>query len=311
MSLDLNASANICGANGTPSLALETLMQNLPSITQATSDKLSTRKPLICRSTWKVEPLDGLEKCPDIRIVGEDPPFVFDPDSTSVESCIILTHPENSEASGPCKIQFELSPGHTLDRLHIVSEAKNLEFYSNETYLRTCKGELSPDSLDDFKMFMTDIKFEEEERIDSLKLLGVTERCWIMSLHLSTRRIKEVKQKYHSFQQSGNFDVDKLQSLLGNAQLSENATKFKNLFETFQRSPAPGMMDLAKHVPSNDGSTDNHMLKSLEFQLFSKALQQTEERIMKKIEEGQKEQNEKLDRILKLLEQQTQPKPES
>ncbi len=82
------------------------------------------------------------------------------------------------------------------------------------------------------------------------------------------------------------FDVSRVNALIADAKLSSKAEQFKRLFEDFQASKA---VDDVKSDP-------------MTMMLMKAELAAAEKRIMEKIEAEMKKRDEKLDQILRLLE---------
>ena len=101
------------------------------------------------------------------------------------------------------------------------------------------------------------------------------------------------------------FDLDKINSLLSStANISNNAEKFKTLFDNFQGVSGPAMnaslqsSGLSSVIPSTSNSSPDISL--LKFYIDSK-FRELEDKLMKKIDASTKQQNDKLDQILNLL----------
>ena len=163
-----------------------------------------------------------------------------------------------------------------------------------------------------------------------IKLTGLAEACWVLALHLGldhrpasaafTRfNLQQMNQMLLS--SSGGGDAD--------TKLSDKARDFKQLFESFQKSPsglalaAPPMFSPALAAPpmfspaslmssaptlgsllAQQSKTDHRQEPSRELCCSNccKDLQALEERLSKKLDDHQKAQNEKLDKIIALLE---------
>ena len=161
-----------------------------------------------------------------------------------------------------------------------------------------------------------------------IKLTGLAEACWVLALHLGldlrpasaafTRfNLQQMNQMLLSSSAGGDADT----------KLSDKARDFKQLFESFQKSPsglalaAPAMFSpasLMSSAPSlgsllaqqnitdqmREASVCHRQEPSRELCCSNccKDLQALEERLSKKLDDHQKAQNEKLDKIISLLE---------
>ena len=160
-----------------------------------------------------------------------------------------------------------------------------------------------------------------------IKLTGLAEACWVLALHLGLdHRPASAAFTRFNLQQMNQM---LLSSAGGDAdtKLSDKARDFKQLFESFQKSPsalgmaapamfspaslmssAPTLGSLLAHQNITDqmrkASVGHRQEPARELCCSSccKDLQALEERLLKKLDDHQKAQNEKLDKIISLLE---------
>jgi hypothetical protein len=180
---------------------------------------------------------------------------------------------------------------------------------------------LSDDSDPDMILFLLKIDFSKSKLSSNfvIKLTGLaTDQCWILALHLGLEKSTTTNSIPRRF------NLQEMNQILeggsGDAKLSDKAREFKQLFETFQKtqpalligaqSPFFSPPLVGPHLESL--MTSNQSETSSESPLTKRScdncvteLKLIEERLTKKIEDFQKVQNEKLDRILLLLESST------
>jgi hypothetical protein len=181
-------------------------------------------------------------------------------------------------------------------------------------------------------LFHIDIDFSKSKLTSSfvLKLTGLTtDQCWVLALHLGLEK-STTKNSMPT-----RFNLQEMNRMLdsgsGDAKLSDKAREFKQLFENFQKSQPSSLIaaqssyfspvlvgpHLGSFIAANQSKfiqsemTNQPVASAIAAESLptqgacvscSKELQMIEERLMKKIEDIQKVQNEKLDRILFLLE---------
>ncbi|XP_071749390.1 uncharacterized protein [Lepeophtheirus salmonis] len=115
---------------------------------------------------------------------------------------------------------------------------------------------------------------------------------YILNIQVSTISVKNNQILPES--PFSNFDIDHVNRLLKKQDLSKNAEEFKNMFETFQSQKASSMMGGGSLPPPLPFLNQNPT--------HCKCNQELEKMIMKRIESMEKRTEEKLDKILNLLE---------
>ena len=199
----------------------------------------------------------------------------------------------------------------------------------------------SDDSDPNMILFLIDANLEKLELTSfSVKLTGLASQCWILALHLGLNERTPAHQFPSRFNLQSMNQMLEASGAKGDLRLSDKAKEFKQLFETFQKSqsgsalavqgslsPAmlmaaqgsfpPAMMTSAPHIAlmadlyhqkesSNvNGPKQSETLSSEEPSICCKKcaeeLKNFEERITKKMDDFQKIQSDKLDKILVLL----------
>ena len=184
-------------------------------------------------------------------------------------------------------------------------------------------------------LFLVEIDFSKSKISSSfvVKLTGLaTDQCWILALHLG------LEKSTTSNTMPTRFNLQEMNRMLesgsGDAKLSDKAREFKQLFENFQKTQPASLIAAQSpfFLPRLAGPHLGSLMAAAQSKFIqpemtnqsvtavtateSPPTQQTcascvtelqlvEERLTKKIEDFQKVQNEKLDRILFLLESST------
>ena len=285
-------------------------------------------------SSWSCENLDKCLKIVHVK-EGDDASFFphFDPDSVELEQCARLEREEGNDKNDEhCIVKF-VSTSYDIGTLVIVSEAKRLEVFKGGggEYIKTLSGS-KLEGLDDEMNIYT----IEEDLTDlslsslSVRLTGVSESCWVISCQISLLERKRTTGTH------GN-DRFNLKQLDG-VELSDKANEFKKLMESMRspeehnfgavgailplisasisrnssgRDPLPNVDQItslrrvftnATTAESNQSLSDANSCTDKNGEGVMKALSSIEERILCRIEDVRKEQDEKLDRIITLLE---------
>ena len=157
-----------------------------------------------------------------------------------------------------------------------------------------------------------------------LKFTHIQDSCWILKFTIVQ------KNKDPSLNNFNRFNLQSLDSMLqkDNVKLSNNAQEFKQLFEAFQKSTPPSAMLGMQGLPlprnfesaaqslilaKSSGDTEASIIDSAmppssgdkskvhDCDQCSFQMSEMEKRLMSKIEELERTQSEKLDKILSLL----------
>ena len=195
-------------------------------------------------STWDAVAANGSSNAlqSSIRTVSakETNDFKFDADSmVDFESCAQLTKPSNCHEKCNLMITSKHLP---LSRIILVSESKRAEICDGKTkeYKFTKPGELLDDSDPDMIMFKNDIVLEKPYTTSvELYLTGIEETCWLLGVFVFTLETESIPPNLNGFLgigQQKTFNLEQMNSLLKETELSGNAKSFKDLFETFQKT---------------------------------------------------------------------------
>eukprot|EP00090_Calanus_glacialis_P031687 TRINITY_DN5267_c0_g1_i1.p1 TRINITY_DN5267_c0_g1~~TRINITY_DN5267_c0_g1_i1.p1 ORF type:complete len:276 (+),score=67.32 TRINITY_DN5267_c0_g1_i1:44-871(+) len=203
----------------------------------------------------------------------------------------------------------------------LVTDCPRWEVVGGIQYLTSVQGDLL-DSFEGTQVFSVQLKLPKTYEKLTLRLPPSVRSCWLYCVQAVTEKIESVK--------IGHFDLNNVNILLGEEkQLSNKAEKFKSLFENFQASQNnPGASDMLKSPPKMSDLMLNPMLlhsmmgkphsplkprtpitenpdTDTNFLLLKtyidKKFEIMEHNIMKVIEEKDKLQNVKLDKILEHL----------
>ena len=174
----------------------------------------------------------------------------------------------------------------------------------NVQYLFSKSGKLI-EKVDEASVYLVEICLKNEVHDKFiLRLPPSIKSCWIYSIFVEKKTTPVMKPNFNQ-----HFDVESINGLLASSsQLSSKAEKFKTLFDNFQGTGATSMsMSLPTAVPglnpnsiNSSGDKNSADIQFLKFYIDSK-FQQLEEKLIRKIEEKDQIQNDKLDVIIKLL----------
>ena len=223
-------------------------------------------------STWDAVAANGSSNAlqSSIRTISakETSSFKFDADSmVDFESCAQLTKPSNCHK----KCNLTISSKHVpLSRIIVVSESKRAEICDGNTkeYKFTKPGELLDDSDPDMIMFKNDIVLEKPYTTSiEINLTGIEETCWLLGVFVFMLEAESVPPNLNGFLgigQQKRFDLEQMNSLLKETELSGKAQSFKDLFETFQRTgPLTASNDVFNLGQFNVGSVSPSLISDI------------------------------------------------
>merc|ERR1712062_961511 len=99
---------------------------------------------------------------------------------------------------------------------------------------------LLDDSDPDMIMYKNDITLEKSCNTSiKLYLTGLSESCWLLGIFVFTTKIELIPPNVNGFfgiTKQKRFDLEQMNSLLKETELSGKAQSFKDLFETFQKT---------------------------------------------------------------------------
>ena len=159
----------------------------------------------------------------------------FNEEDLDASNCVQITRP--NAGSEPPQISISLVESNKfITRLIFVSQSKRIEVFQGTfenpgSYIKTISGNLCEDSEDDFKVYKINEHLQESKKSQmNIKLTGITDSCWILTLIIVTQIHKRSADRFD------------LTSINPDLNLSDNAKDFKKLFETFQKTNTPSNM---------------------------------------------------------------------
>ena len=280
-------------------------------------------------TSWTCENLGRCLKTIHLGKQGDDASDFphFDPDCVELDHCVRLERfiEKNDEQ---CFLKFE-SESYDIGTLVIVSEAKRLEVSKGGggEYIKTLTGSKLEGIGEEMRIYSVEANLVALS-LSSLcvRLTGISESCWIISCQVG---LVERKGRFAAHGKD-RFNLKQLDGV----DLSDKAKEFKKLMESMrpQEEDHTGsdgvLLPLISSISSNSSGQGlvptEDLLTSLlsnptikkSFQpqinanpcaendtLVMKSLSSIEERILSRIDDIKKEQDEKLNRIMTLLEQ--------
>ena len=215
------------------------------------------------------------------------------------ESCVLLSPGDRDDERG----QLEISG--PVASVILITDNQRWEVLGNIQYLFSTSGklieELELDGLDN-KVYSVEMSLKSSNcGRHILRLPPSVKSCWIYSAF-----VEKAKAPMKATP-STHFDLENIKNLMSDTnELSSNAETFKTLFDTFQTS-SPFMVPRPLETNSSSSSKNNlsedksQELAVMKFYI-DKKLKDLEEKILRRIEDSEKVQSEKLDKIICLLE---------
>ena len=167
-------------------------------------------------------------------------------------------------------------------------------------------------------MYQTEVRLGSPTSRIQLKLTGLSDSCWVMGIFASVG-----KSRLPSHSTTSHFDMTHVNRLLDSKQLSDSAVKFKSLFETFNRGgPQIDQLLLHQQIPASPSSLLSLMSTakgdepnnvhtnpstSTSVNSDSKACEKChtltalETKLMKRIDELERKQDEKFQQLSQLI----------
>ncbi len=272
---------------------------------------VKVRSPWLCETSEEVEA--KVEVCQD----GKE--FSFDPESVSLESCFAMRRPSGDDGNGSCDLVLSLMEENSkrISSVLLVSGFRRAEVArrrahaqgAGEEYLATYEGTLVEDSEPGFEMLRIHADLDEFADLASvaLRFPGARDECWVMYLAVA---LKEASTPDASSQ---TFNLSRLDTMLGGADLSDKARDFKKLFSDFQQRappqvsmaamPPPSLMLAAAAAASNFSTTQRQSERTDDAAVTKRDLLALEKKLCQRLDEQAKRQEDKIDRIISLLEE--------
>jgi len=167
-------------------------------------------------SSWSLQ--SGSLKC---SIVGSIESF--DAEDICTENCSLLVKCD-SDVRG--ELSFEASAGVGITGILLVTDRPRWELLGGIEFLCSVQGKLL-DKFDDVSVYTIQRNLNKVYDRITLRLPPSAQSCWLYAVKVTTSLM--VSQKV------GHFDVNSVNQILGDSkQLSNNAQKFKSVFDMFQ-----------------------------------------------------------------------------
>ncbi|KAG8190124.1 hypothetical protein JTE90_026692 [Oedothorax gibbosus] len=205
---------------------------------------------MIVQSNWKVSddrPItDTIVAC-DVESDNGDLE-----DEITVENCVMLEAPEIGDGLYPtnpaCQLLINCEPPNQISRISVISEARVIEVYGHHgEYLKTTKNVLLDES-EDMVVFRGDVILDRPSSLCSIKflLLRSPTEMWLFGVKVYTTKSPFDIQNQMTIPLSS---VEERLSHMGLA-LSDKAEAFKQLVQTFQKSPMadPSIGDMISNL---------------------------------------------------------------
>merc|ERR1719154_1051510 len=210
------------------------------------------------------------------------------------ESCVLLSPGGQDDDRGQLEISGPVSS------VILITDNQRWEVLGNIQYLFSCSGKLIEEA-EDLKVYSVEMSLKTSNCGRHIfRLPPSIQSCWIYSVF-----VEKAKTPFKSAL-SAHFDLENIKNLMSDTnELSSNAETFKNLFDTFQSS-SPFMVP--RPLETNSSSTGNQLSEDKSQELtvmkfyIDKKLKDLEGKILRRIEESEKVQSEKLDKIISLIE---------
>jgi len=234
---------------------------------------------------------------------------------TSPEDCV---HLERKDEDTRGEVFLEVAPNQSITGLVLSSSCPRWEVVGGIQYIDTLKGhklELE-EGDDEIPVYYGSMEFNKGHCKVTLKIPpGDLASCWIFLLGVTLDRSGRVAPSI------GHFSLSSVDSILSSSSqpLSEKAQQFRTLFNSFQsmgpmQGPGPPFVSFPGGLENDSTpsvaqppsvSSAGDLESSGSFLWLKSYIDQKflhlEERLVKTVEEANKEQNDKLDTILRKL----------
>lgn len=211
------------------------------------------------------------------------------------ESCVLLSPGDHNDDRGHLEISGPVSS------VTLITDNQRWEVLGNIQYLFSTSGKVI-EEIEESKIYSVEMSLKTSNcGRYILRLPPSVQSCWIYSVF-----VERAKLPLKVSPSAAHFDLENIKNLMSDTKgLSSNAETFKSLFDTFQSS-GPFMAPLSLESNSLTGNNVSEKDKSQEITVMKlyidKKIKDLEEKILKRIEESEKVQSEKLDKIISLIE---------
>lgn len=220
-----------------------------------------------------------------------------------------------------CEISLKIKPTHNIALITVITTCSKLEVFKGSAsasrslseYYKTCYGELI-DDFEGIKTFRFDITFDRITTNCSMHMITSEEEIWLYGLQIS---LQENCKFLQGIMSTSRINLAEVQQMLDESKfgISENAQKCKNFLETYtnltHRIP-PEMTNLAgatssfsetaAAIPNNANLPAMYEHNPLK-EIIDNHFIRIEAQIDMKFRDFEERQNEKIDKLMKLMEQ--------
>jgi len=162
----------------------------------------------------------------------------FDAEDICTENCSLLVKCD-SDVRG--ELIFEAPSGVGITGILLVTDRPRWELLGGIEFLCSVQGKLL-DNFDDVSVYTVQRNLNKVFERITLRLPPPAQSCWLYAVQVTTSLM--VSQKV------GHFDVNSVNQILGDSkQLSNNAQKFKSVFDMFQATHnSSSFMQLSSNI---------------------------------------------------------------
>ena len=211
------------------------------------------------------------------------------------ESCVLLS-PDHNDDRGHLEISGPLTS------VTLITDNQRWEVLGNMQYLFSSSGKVI-EEMDESKVYSVEMSLKSSNCGRYIfRLPPSVQSCWIYSVIVEKARIP-----LKASPATAHFDLENIKNLMSDTKgLSSNAETFKSLFDNFQSSSPfmvpPSLQTNSSSLTGNSTSDDkSHELTVMKFYI-DKKLKDLEEKVLRRIEESERVQSKKLDKIISLIE---------
>jgi len=231
-------------------------------------------------------------------------------DLFSLETCVRL----NPRVDTRCQLSLSAKNPHIqISGCRVVSSFPRWEVVGDHQYIESCQGQRL-EELSDEELQVYDLELCLKRSYGSIVLRlppTAAQSIWLLSLQVTTSNTPGKSPNFPGIG-LGNFNLGSVNSLLEGGSMSAKAEQFKTLFDSFQASQAKSEAGInaafqlreALEKPSNFVSHNQSPAENTPSDLktyIDHKFDHLEKKLLKEIDDKFKDQNEKLNEILRRL----------
>lgn len=230
----------------------------------------------------------------------------------------ILLNSGTTSNQPTCELNIQVFPKFKIDSITLVCSSPKTEIFSGiqSEYVETVYGEHLEDEIDTdggIKSYRYDVEIQKSGVTNlMLKLITTSNELCIYGIQLNVAP----NPNGITTLLPNRINLSNVKELLNNSnqKLSPSAEKCKNFLETYNNVMSSGGSDLVAEFKNRmnlqntsqikfESANDSHDISQSIRSFMEKKIEESENRILKRLNEIEEVQNAKLDRIFKLLEQ--------